>query len=186
MKKIILILAIILGCCLTAKAQVPTPNLSDGSIVCVNSQLVYGPTVIDPAATYNFTITPAVPFTVISGGTQIDVTWLAAGVYTIEYDDNDACTIANSAIITVQDVGVITITPIIECDDTGIYSIVSNQAGATYEINSLPVGDFDTDILAPGNYTITASFTDANGCVSTGTEVFTITNPVPLPTISNN
>lgn len=186
MKKIIIILGILLAFCTTVKAQVPTPNASDGSVVCVNTQLVYGPSTIDPTSTYNFTITPAIPFNVISGGTQIDVTWTLPGVYTIEYDDNDPCTIANSATITVQDVGVITITPITECDDTGIYPIVSNQALATYEINNLPVGDFDTDILTPGTYTITASYTDGNGCISTGTETFTITAPLPLPTINNN
>lgn len=170
----------------SAKAQVPTPNSSDGSTVCVGTQLVYGPSTIDPSLTYNFTITPVIPFTVISGGTQIDVLWSTPGVYTISYDDNDPCTLSNSAIITVSDVGVILIDPITECENTGMYNITSNQSSATYTLGGFPVTVLDTDILGPGTYTVNGTYTDANGCISTGSQTLTILPAVPLPTINNN
>ena len=179
-------MAILFAFVATAKAQVPTPNPSDGSTVCVGTQLVYGPSTIDPSLTYNFTINPVIPFTVISGGSQIEVLWSSVGTYTISYDDNDPCTISNSATIVVQDAGIILINPITECQNTGMYNITSNQSSATYTLGGFPVTVLDTDILAPGTYTVNGTFTDANGCISTGTQTLTILPPTPLPSISNN
>ena len=85
MKKIIftLILTIL---SVVGYSQVPTPNPANGDFYCPNDVQVYGDQVIDPNATYSFSITPAFPFNVISGGDQIEVTWTTPGVYTIEFD----------------------------------------------------------------------------------------------------
>ena len=82
MKKIILTL-ILTVLSIVGYSQVPTPNPANGDFYCPNDVQVYGDQVIDPLATYSFTIVPAFPFNVISGGDQIEVTWTNPGVYTI-------------------------------------------------------------------------------------------------------
>ena len=186
MKKIIILTLILLGICFTAKAQIPTPNPSNGTTVCVNSTLTYGPATISAGVVYNYAISPVIPFTPVSGGSQIEVTWTTPGVYTITLSDNDACTSDITATITVTSTGVITGPDIIVCQNTGNYPIVTNTPGATFTMGGLPIADIDSDILAPGSYTINATFTDANGCISTGTINVIITPTVPLPFINNN
>lgn len=177
---------LVLAFAFKAKAQVPTPNPANGSSVCVNSTVIYGPATITAGVTYSFAISPVVPFTVISGGDQISVTWTTPGVYTITLSDNDACTSDNVATVTVNTVGVITGPDIIVCQNTGNYAIVTSTAGATFTMGGLPVADIDSDILAPGSYTINATFTDANGCISTGVINVVITPTVPMPAINSN
>jgi len=171
---------------LKAKAQVPTPNPANGSSVCINSTVIYGPATITAGVNYTFVISPVVPFTIISSGDQISVTWTTPGVYTITLSDDDVCTSDNVATVTVNTVGVITGPDIIVCQNTGNYPIVTNTAGATFTMGGLPVADIDSDILAPGSYTVDATFTDANGCISTGVINVTITPTVPMPLINSN
>jgi len=186
MKKLLILTLFLLGVAINAVAQVPTPNPANGTSVCINSTVVYGPATITTGVAYSFTILPAVPFTSISTGTQISVLWATAGIYTITLSDNDPCTSNTVATITVNTVGVINGPDIIVCQNTGTYPIVSNTAGAAFTIAGLPVASINSNILAPGSYVINATFTDANGCVSIGTINVTITPTVPMPLINSN
>ena len=101
MKKIIIILGFLLVT-LLGYGQVPTPNSANNNVYCINDVKVYGDQVIDPLAVYTFSILPAVPFTIISSGDQIQVTWSAIGTYVISITKTiGTCSSSNTATITV-------------------------------------------------------------------------------------
>lgn len=165
----------------TVFAQVPTPNIADGQIVCPNEMHFYGDQVVNPTSTYTFSIVPAQAFTTV--GQQIQVTWVTPGVYTMTMTETNAagCQIVTVAQITVQPNVIATIDPIVLCQNSGDVPITGQNLGVNPIFNGTGVfgNIFDPTGLAPGIYNINVVSQTANGCSITGAGTATVE---PLPT----
>jgi hypothetical protein len=188
MKKYIFTLVLIL-ITLILSAQVPTPNPANNTFNCINDIQVYGDQVIDPLATYSFTIVPAQPFTSISGGDQIQVTWSTPGVYVITITETvGICSSSSQATINVYPPTTPLVITDIICVGNGTIALTSTPLGTNPIFSGTGVtgNTFNATGLAQGIYPITFTSTDANGCPMTGTGSVTITSPPPPPTIFTN
>jgi len=188
MKKFILLLSTLVLFTISGFSQVPTPFLANGQQKCVGSTVVYGPSVIDPALTYSFNIIPAQPFTSISGGDQIQVTWNTVGVYNIEttVTNADGCTSSSISIITIVPTLNIVVTDQVACQNSNPFALISNPTGVTWAGVGVVGNNFNPSGLAPGVYPITATFIDANGCQGSGNGIITITPLPPPPTLNSD
>jgi hypothetical protein len=173
----------------TLIAQVPTPNPADNTFYCLNDVAVYGDQIIDPLASYSFSILPVVPFNTISSGDQIEVTWLTEGVYTIEITKTiGLCSSTNQASITVYPLT----TPIVItdalCQGNGIINLTANPIGSNPSFSGTGVSGttFDASGLPIGDYPITFTSTDVNGCAMNGIGNISITSPPSNPIIFTN
>jgi len=166
---------------ITLFAQVPTPNIADGQIVCPNAVHFYGDQVVNPTSTYTFSIIPAQAFTIV--GQQIQVTWVIPGVYTMTMTETNSagCQFVTIAQITVQPNIIATIDPIVVCQNGGDVPITGQNLGVNPIFNGTGVAGniFDPTGLAPGVYNINVVSQTANGCSITGTGIATVE---PLPT----
>jgi len=170
-------------------AQVPTPNPANNTFYCLNEIQVYGDEVIDPLATYSFSIIPAFPFNTISNGDQIEVTWTTPGIYTIEITKTiGQCSSVGQAIINVYPPTNPTITVDALCQGTGTINLTSNILGTNPVFSGTGVNGttFDATGLAPGVYPINFTSTDINGCPMVGVGSITITPPPSIPIIFTN
>lgn len=162
--------------------QVPTPNPKDRT-VCVGSTLVFGDTPIDPAAVYSFTIDNGETINNISFNTQGQVLFENTGTYNVTITKLlNGCTITQTGTIIVQPNGVLTANPITQCIDQVNIVINGQPAGTIFSPTNggTVVGNIFTP-SNPGNYTLNMTYTDANGCLSTGVVNITVN---PLPTIN--
>lgn len=185
MKKYLFTLIIVLFA-MISYSQVPTPNPADGNFYCPNEVQVYGDQVIDPLANYSFNITPAIPFNPISNGDQIQVTWSTPGTYTIEIIKTiGQCSSTARATITVYPPTIPVVINDALCQGNGTINLTANPIGTNPVFTGTGVvgNTFNANGLAPGNYPITFTSTDANGCVMTGTGLIVITPPPAVPTI---
>jgi hypothetical protein len=188
MKKIsILLIAMLFS--ITLFSQVPTPIPANNTSYCLNEVQVYGDQVIDPLATYSFSITPVFPFTVISSGDQIEVTWNTPGSYTVEITKTiGLCSSVGQAIINVfpPTTPIVTIDAL--CQGIGTINLTANPLGSNPVFGGVGVSGntFDAAGLAQGVYPITFTSTDVNGCPMTGNGSITITPPPPTPIIFTN
>ena len=188
MKKLLILLLLTL-LSVTVYAQVPTPNPANNTFYCPNEVQVYGDQVIDPLATYSFSITPAFPFTIISGGDQIEVTWTTPGAYTIEITKTiGECSSVAQALITVYPPTIPVVIIDALCQGNGTINLTANPLGTNPVFGGTGVtgNTFNAAGLAQGVYPITFTSTDANGCPMTGNGSITITPPPPPPTIFTN
>jgi hypothetical protein len=185
MKKIILTLILTIFS-IVGYSQVPTPNPANNTFYCPNEVQVYGDQVIDPLATYTFTITPAFPFNVISNGDQIEVTWTTPGVYTITIEKTiGQCSSTAQATITVYPPTIPVVIVDALCQGNGTINLTANPLGTNPVFGGVGVtnGVFNASGLATGVYPITFTSTDANGCPMSGNGSITITPPPAVPTI---
>ena len=185
MKKFITTFFIIL-LSIVGYSQVPTPNPANGDFYCPNDVKVYGDQVIDPVANYSFTITPTIPFNLISSGDQIQVTWSTPGVYIIEITKTiGQCSSVARATITVYPPTVPVVINDALCQGNGTINLTANPIGSNpVFIGTGVVGNtFNANGLAPGNYPISFTSTDVNGCVMAGTGLIVVTPPPAVPTI---
>jgi hypothetical protein len=185
MKKIIFTLVLTL-LSIVGFSQVPTPNPANGNFYCPNEVQVYGDQVIDPLATYSFVITPAFPFNVISGGDQIEVTWTTPGVYTVEITKTiGQCFSVAQAQITVYPPTIPVVINDALCQGNGTINLTANPIGSNPVFAGTGVTGtvFNASGLLPGNYPITFTSTDVNGCPMTGNGLIVITPPPVTPII---
>jgi len=187
MKKLFLTLIILLLSSILY-AQVPTPFLANGQQKCLGSTVIYGPSVINPAYTYTYSILPAQLFTSTSGGTQIQVLWNVIGVYNISITATDAngCTSTSVSTVTIVPAVTIIVTNQVVCQGSSSFALIANQSGVTWSGTGVVGNNFNPAGLAPGVYPVTATFTDANGCAGTGTGNVTITPTPPTPTLNSD
>lgn len=180
MKKVIFLIVFLLVS-LIGYAQVPTPNLAQGQILCVGENHYYGDQVLDPTSTYSFTISGGQPFTIV--GQQINVTWNTVGTYTITMIETNAagCQFTTTATITVSPAGIAILDPIVVCEEGSTQLITGTNLGVNpvFSGPGITSNTFNPTGLAPGTYNYTVTSTNANGCPITGTGTITIT---PLPT----
>lgn len=179
MKKLILLFLFVLSSLAAFSQVVPTPIPLTTQTLCVGSVRVYGPQTIQASETYAWTITPAVPFTVIpgTGGAQISVTWNTIGVYTLTQTvTSGSCTNTFSNQITVVDAVPLVFSNVTQCQDD--LDVVLPGAGCSYALQGL--GTITGNILtAPGigSYSVDITCTDpTTGCPSTGVFTLTITS----------
>ena len=187
MKKILLLLLLTI-CFTVSKAQVPTPNPANGQNYCIGTQVVYGPQNITPGETYTYSITPTVPFTTISNGNQIQVTWGTAGTYTLEITTTNAagCSSTATATINVNPVNTATGAQSL-CEGTSTTLINPGlPAGGTWSGVGVTGNTFNATGLTPGTYTATYSGNDPNGCPFVGTVTVTVEPIPPAPVIYSN
>jgi hypothetical protein len=185
MKKIIFTLVLTL-LSIVGFSQVPTPNPANGNFYCPNEVQVYGDQVIDPLATYSFVITPAFPFNVISGGDQIEVTWTTPGVYTVEITKTiGQCFSVAQAQITVYPPTIPAVINDALCQGNGTINLTANPIGSNPVFAGTGVTGtvFNASGLLQGNYPITFTSTDVNGCPMTGNGLIVITPPPVTPII---
>jgi len=187
MKKLLLILLSLVS--LTTYAQIPTPNPANNTSYCLNEIQVYGDQIIDPNAVYSFNITPAFPFTTISNGDQIEVTWDTPGVYTIEITKTiGQCSSIGTATITVFPATIPQITTTSICQGNNIINLTSIPLGTNPIFSGVGVigNTFNSTGLVPGVYNITFTSIDLNGCPMSGNGSITITPPPTIPIIFTN
>lgn len=188
MKKIAISLLLIL-ITIVLSAQVPTPNPANNTFYCLNEVQVYGDQPIDPLANYSFNIIPAVPFTVISGGDQIQVTWSTPGTYTIEITKTiGACFSIGTATVTVYPLTVPSVIVDALCQGNGIVVLTASPIGSNPVFSGIGVtgGVFNATGLAPGIYPISFTSTDINGCPMVGNGTVTIVTSPLSPNIFTN
>lgn len=179
MKKILIILICVVSG-FSLKAQVPTPNAANGITVCVGSTGSFSPQTVDPTYTYTFsvdngeTVTQTFP-------SQGQITWDNPGVYnlTITTSNGSLCPpVVSTAVITVQPQGVLNLANLQDCVSSTPITL-NGPAGSVYTPTNggAVVGNLFT---APaGTYLLNVTFTDPNGCVSTGTVQVTVDPLVP-------
>jgi hypothetical protein len=188
MKRIVFSIILIL-LTIVLSAQVPTPNPANNTFYCLNEVQVYGDQVIDPLATYSFTITPVFPYTLISSGDQIQVTWNVPGTYTIEITKTiGLCSSVAQAIITVYPATTPVVITDALCQGNGTITLTANPLGTSPVFGGTGVTGttFNATGLATGAYPISFTSIDVNGCPMTGNGSITITPPPPPPTIFTN
>jgi hypothetical protein len=185
MKKILFSLLLVL-LTIVLSAQIPTPNPANNNTYCLNDVQVYGDQVIDPLAAYTFSILPVVPFTSISSGDQIQVTWSVAGTYTITITKTiGLCSSTSSATITVLPPTIPIVIVDAICQGNGTINLTSNPLGTNPVFTGTGVvgSVFNASGLATGAYPITFTSTDVNGCPMSGSGSITITPPPSTPVI---
>jgi hypothetical protein len=188
MKKLFILVLLTLFS-LVISAQVPTPIPANNTSYCLNEVQVYGDQVIDPLATYSFSITPAFPFTSISSGDQIEVTWTTPGSYTVEITKTiGLCSSVGQAIVTVYPLTIPIVTIDALCQGTGTINLTANPLGSNPVFGGIGVAGntFNATGLAQGVYPITFTSIDINGCPMTGNGSITVTPPPPIPIIFTN
>jgi len=187
MKKLFILFIFLLST-LTLLAQVPTPFVADGQQKCVGTTVVYGPQSVDPSITYSYSISPPIPFTPISGGDQIQVTWNTPGTYSITITSTDAngCSSTSTSIINVVPALTIQVTNQTVCENSLPFNLVSNSSGVTWSGIGVLGNQFDPSGLSPGDYVVNASYIDANGCIGNGSGTITITPIPPTPILNSN
>jgi hypothetical protein len=164
MKKIILIFLMLLAG--IANAQVPTPNPC-GQSRCVNETVVYGENPIDVNANYTFSISPSTTNSVISNGTQLQVTFGSPGSYTITVTKEIAgCPpVTSTCEIIVNPLQIPTITTVIVCEGSPSATMTSSLPG-TFTGTGVTGTTFNPNGLTSGQYQVT--FIAANGtCIDT-------------------
>lgn len=187
MKKFILLTLFTLFC-LVGYSQVPTP-ISVGNLttdVCLGTVKVYGDQPIDPAATYVFAVTGGETINLITSGDQAEITWDIPGTYTLTLTKTlNNCVTTMSTTINVTNSATGTINPQTLCEGAGAVPLTGVNLGNGVVFSGVGVvgTSFNSIGLAPGNYVVTATGTDANGCPVNSTGTITIT---PLPTIILN
>jgi len=188
MKRILFSILLIL-LTIVLSAQVPTPNPANNTFNCLNEVQVYGDQTIDPLAVYSFTITPAFPYTLISSGDQIQVTWNTPGIYVIGITKTiGSCFSTAQATITVYPATVPTVIVDVICQGNNTITLTANPLGTNPTFGGTGVAGniFNTNGLVAGTYPISFTSIDANGCPMTGNGSITITPPPPIPTIFTN
>lgn len=173
----------------TLMAQVPTPNPANNTFYCPNTTQVYGDEVIDPLASYSFSITPAVPYNVISSGDQIEVIWTTPGTYTIEIIKTiGSCFSSSQATITIYPITIPLVITDAICQGNGTINLTANPIGTNpiFSGGGVSGTTFNASGLAVGTYPITFTSTDINGCPMSGIGSITITPPPPSPIIFTN
>jgi hypothetical protein len=188
MKRILLSLLLIL-LTIVLSAQIPTPNPANNTFNCLNSVKVYGDQVIDPLVNYSFSITPTIPFNIISNGDQIEVTWTTPGVYTIQITKTiGQCSSVGTGTITVYPPTLPSVITSVLCQGNGTINLTSTPLGTNPIFTGTGVTGtvFNATGLPQGVYNIAFTSTDVNGCAMTGNGSITITPPPPIPIIFTN
>jgi hypothetical protein len=188
MKRIVFSLLLIL-LTIVLSAQVPTPNPANNTFYCPNTTKVYGDQPIDPLANYSFNTIPAVPFTVISGGDQIQVNWTTPGVYTVEVTKTiGSCFSVSTAIITIYPPTIPALPSLTVCqgNDTATLTAIPIGSNPVFSGTGVTGTVFSATGLAPGTYNVSFTSTDANGCPMSGTGTVTVIASPPSPNIFTN
>ncbi|MFT6717340.1 MAG: hypothetical protein ACJA0Q_001993, partial [Saprospiraceae bacterium] len=121
--------------------------------------------------------------------TVFDASVATGGVFTLTYTYTDVLGCTNTATddMTVYDLPVVTCSLADDAlciDESPLRLLGASPKGGVYSGAGM-ISDtvFDPSILAQGNYTLTYTYTDANGCANTATDDMTV-DALPTPTLT--
>ncbi|MEL6868140.1 MAG: hypothetical protein AAFP19_27200, partial [Bacteroidota bacterium] len=119
-------------------------------------------------------------------GTNFNASTAGAGTHTISYTYTDAngCTNTATDDITVYALPIVTLTLGTDeiCESSTSLSLSgASPSGGTYSGTGVSGTNFNASTAGVGTHTITYTYTDANGCTNTATDVMTV---YALPTVS--
>ncbi|MET3885920.1 beta strand repeat-containing protein [Niastella sp. OAS944] len=120
-------------------------------------------------------------------GSTFNANGLAAGNYTVTYSYTDAnsCTNTANATVTVNALPSVTANNKQVCFGNNSVVFTGTPAGGTWSGTGVSGSTFNANGLAAGNYTVTYSYTDGNGCVNTAAAIVTV-NALPTPAAGSN
>lgn len=156
--------------------QAPMPMINDPGPLCVSE----GPT--------QLTASPSggVWGPVANNAGEIDPSSLGVGNHTVTYSFTNSlgCTEDTDLTIVVVPLPIVTAGPQPPvCENDGFTTISGTPGGGIWTGDVDAGGGFDPEILGPGTYNATYTYTDGNGCMGTDMTTFVI-NPAPMVTIS--
>ncbi len=117
--------------------------------------------------------------------TQFNPTALGANTHTVlyEYTDGNACKNTKSQIVTVNPLPVLNFVGLNSgyCVDANAVTLSATPTGGTFTINGTSATAFNPTALGVATHTVIYTYTDANTCTNTKTQIVTVN---PLPTLS--
>lgn len=172
-----------------------TVNEVAGPVINMNAAIVVQPTCNTNGSISGISVTGANPYTFSWTGTNqttLDISNLSAGSYVLTVTDNNGCQSTNNATILTQPAG-----PTIDfdwnpsdpnIDETVSFTNTSSGNGLTNPIWTID-GQFFTSINAvyvftqAGEYVVTLTEEDANGCEGTSSQIITIYDEIGIPNV---
>ena len=113
----------------------------------------------------------------ISSSGRFDPGDAGIGTHTLTYNWNDGtgCSGSDTKRITVRGLPSVNAgSNVTYCVGSGRYTQSASPSGGTWSGQGMVGSRFDTDIVGPGNYTITYTYTDGNGCRNSDSKVVTV------------
>jgi len=150
---------------------------------------------------YTWTVSAGGTITAGAATNSITVTWstAAAQTITVNYTNANTCTAATatSKPVTVNPLPVPTVSgPVSICDNStgNVYTTEAGHAGYVWSVpaagGTITAGATTSSITVtwnnPGTFPVTATWTDANGCVGTSAVYNVTVNPLPVPVIAGS
>jgi len=142
------------------------------------------------AAAVTLTATPAGGSFYVDGATlatQFNPASLADGSHTVyyTYTDGNGCTNNVTQDVTVNPLPTVAITGLASayCNDASVVTLTGSPTGGNFTIDGNSATQFNPAKLQAGNRTVSYTFTDANGCTNSTTQLVTIKEVPPTPTL---
>jgi subtilisin-like proprotein convertase family protein len=162
---------------------------SGPTAVCVGNTITLANTTTIAAPTTGAWTSSDITIATVSSSHK--VTGVSAGVATIVYTVTNGftCSRANTYTVTINALPVLAkITGDTVLCANGTTTLHNNTPGGVWTSNSKPIATIDPSTgvvtgVAAGTTTINYTYTNANGCISTVSQIITV-NPVPVPTLT--
>jgi hypothetical protein len=124
----------------------------------------------------------------IVGGTQFSPAITGQGSYRLTYRfiDSLGCSDTASGVISVNTAPVVSISglPVTRCSGDGEFLLSGSPAGGVWSGTGVSGSSFNPDGLSTGNYVVTYSITDPNGCVGKASNTVDVRATDPVDSIS--
>jgi hypothetical protein len=172
------------GCTATDAVEVtvnplPTADAGTDDDLCLGGAAVQIGTTAVAGNTYLWSPTAGLSDALIANPTAAPA---ITTTYTVTVTNAAGCTAADAVLVTVNPLPVVALTL---GDDAACVSETAfalsggTPTGGTYSGTGVSAGSFDPATAGVGSHTITYTYTDANGCTNTATDVLTV-NPLPV------
>jgi hypothetical protein len=159
--------------------ETPTATVSGGGTACGDGTTPVSVNVdLTGVGPWNFAVFDGTNTTPVLNQTTTPYVFNASneGVYTVTFLTNASCggTSSGSATVAFNPNPNVAISPIANvCDNAGLITINATPSGGNFTGTGMSGDQFDP-AQAAGSYTITYTYTDANGCIGTATNDITV------------